>query len=206
MHSGKFIVFEGLDGSGQTTQVNLLADRLKRDGHKVHVTKEPTNNLIGGLIRGALTGEWKTSNKVMQLLYASDRAHHLEREIIPALTKGYIVISDRYYYSSMAFGSIDLDIAWIKELNRHFIAPDHAFLIDVTPQSALKRIHANRFEIELFEKERELTIVSKAYKKLTKEFNVLHRIDGERDIDTIHEEIYRLCCDGVIQYCPLPTA
>jgi dTMP kinase len=155
MTTGRFIVFEGLDGSGQSTQVALLADRLKKDGHKIHVTKEPTNNLIGGLIRGALTAEWKPSNRILQLLYAADRGHHVEREIVPALAKGYIVICDRYYYSSMAFGSINLEAKWIEQINAEFPAPDHAFYIEVEPQTAIKRIHANRFEIELFEKEKE---------------------------------------------------
>lgn len=62
---GKFIVFEGLDGSGQSTQASLLAERLKKEGMKVHITKEPTNNMIGGIIRAILTGEWKVSNKIL---------------------------------------------------------------------------------------------------------------------------------------------
>lgn len=201
---GKFIVFEGLDGSGQTTQADLLAKRLKRDGHKVLLTKEPTNNLIGGLIRGALTHEWKSSNTVLQLLYAADRGHHLEREILPALDKGYIVISDRYYYSSIAFGSIDLEMAWMEKINAHYPKPDRAFYISVPPKIAIKRIHANRFGVELFEKERELTLVAKTYQKLVKKHNVFYEINGEEPIEVVHENIYKLCCDNIIKYCPLP--
>lgn len=202
--TGRFIVFEGLDGSGQTTQADLLAKRLKHDGHKVLLTKEPTNNLIGGLIRGALTHEWKASNHVIQLLYAADRGHHLEREILPALNKGYIVISDRYYYSSMAFGSIDIDPAWIVEISRFFPKPDHAFYIEVSPKTAIKRIHSSRFQVELFEKERELSIVAETYKKITAQEPYFHRINGEDPIEVVHETIYRLCCDELIHYCPLP--
>ncbi len=203
-HHGRFIVFEGLDGSGQSTQVSLLADRLKRDGHKVHVTKEPTNNLIGGLIRGALTHEWKASNQVLQLLYAADRGHHLEREIIPALEKGFIVISDRYFYSSIAFGSINCELDWLAKLNAYYPEPDHAFYVKVNPKTSITRIHKSRFEFELFEKEKELTKVAKTYNLLTKRYPILHEVDGERDMYEIHDQIYRLCCDEIIQYCPLP--
>ncbi len=204
MAHGCFIVFEGLDGSGQSTQVALLANRLQKDGLKVHVTKEPTNNLIGGLIRGALTGEWKTSNHILQLLYAADRGHHLEREILPALEKGYVVISDRYYFSSIAFGSFNVDVRWLTTINQFYRDPDYAFYIRVNPQTALKRIHKSRFEFELFEKEKELTHIAKAYDKLTKKYPVLRPINGEQAIEDIHEAIYAECRDTILKYCPLP--
>lgn len=205
MKSGRFIVFEGLDGSGQTTQVDLLAVRLKGDGHKVLVTKEPTNNLVGGLIRGALTGEWRPSNQIIQLLYAADRGHHLEREILPALAKGFIVISDRYFFSSIAFGSLNCDTDWLKALNRNYPQPDHAFYVRVSPQTALKRIRAGRFEFELFEKEQQLTLVAAAYEELIRDNANFYAVDGEQPIEAVHEAIYRLCCDRLIRYCPLPT-
>ncbi len=72
--------------------------------------RSPTNNLIGGLLRGALTHEWQATNRVLQLLYAADRGHHLRREIEPALKRNYTVICDRYIDSTLAFGSLDLDL------------------------------------------------------------------------------------------------
>lgn len=181
----------------------MLADRLKKDGHKVLVTKEPTNSLIGGLIRGALTHEWKASNRVVQLLCAADRGHHVEREIKPALKRGFIVLCDRYSYSSIAYGSIDLPMPWLMAINKGYPEPNYAFYIDVSPKEALHRIHAGRFEIELYEKAQALTLVAKTYKSLTRRDADFHAIKGERDIVTIHEEIYRLCCDKVIGYCPM---
>jgi len=86
-YKGKFIVIEGLDGSGSSTQVVRVANFLKERNKKIHITKEPTNNLIGGLIRGQLTGDWKSSSECLQLLFAADRAHHLEKELIPLLKK-----------------------------------------------------------------------------------------------------------------------
>lgn len=191
MASGRFIVFEGLDGSGQSTQAALLVDRLKKDGIKAHPTKEPTNNLIGGLIRGALTNVWRPSNKVMQLLYAADRGHHLEREIGPALAKGYTVICDRYFYSSMAYGASDLDEKWLKEINRLYRKPDLTFYLKVAPRASLKRINADRFELELFEEEQKLAKVAAAYDALFAAEPGVITIDGEQTIETIHKEIYR---------------
>jgi len=190
---GKFIVFEGLDGAGQSTQVSLLAKRLQKEGHKILLTKEPTNNLVGGLIRGALTHEWKPTNRIIQLLYAADRGHHLQREILPALEKGFTVICDRYFYSTIAFGSIDMEISWLKTINEPYPEPDLAFYIKVRPQTSMARMQGSRFELELFEKERELGLVAKTYDQLVAENPVLQSIDGERGIEEIHEEIYQSC-------------
>jgi dTMP kinase len=188
----RLIAFEGLDGSGQTTQATMLADRLQKDGHKVHLTKEPTNNLVGGIIRGALTKEWKASNHTLQLLYAADRGHHLDREILPALENGFIVITDRYYFSSIAFGSLDCEIDWLRDLNKHFPEPALALYIDVSPEAAINRIHQNRFGVELFEEKEKLGKVSQAYKKLGTEYPQFHSINGERTIEEIHRDVYAL--------------
>ena len=80
-YPGKFIVFEGLDGSGKSTQANLLVDFLQQQLHqKTHYTSEPTPNIIGGLIRSQIAGDWKTSNECLQLLFSADRLYHLEKE------------------------------------------------------------------------------------------------------------------------------
>ncbi|HSI20197.1 MAG TPA: dTMP kinase [Verrucomicrobiae bacterium] len=186
----RFIAFEGIDGSGQTTQATLLANRLQKEGHKVLLTKEPTNNLIGGLIRGALTHEWKPSNTVMQLLYAADRGHHLEREMLPALEKGFIVISDRYFFSSIAFGSLNCEMDWLKELNTQFPEPELVFYVDTPTDTALDRIAKNRFGFELFEEKEKLNKVKKAYALLAKEYPQTHILTGTESIEDIHEQIY----------------
>lgn len=186
-----FIVFEGLDGAGQSTQATLLAKALEKMGKKVLLTKEPTNNLIGGLIRGALTREWNPSNQILQLLYAADRGHHLEREILPALKRRFIVICDRYLFSSLAFGSLDVDYNFLKSLNSTFPLPEKAFYISVSPKTSLQRIGDSRFEMELFEKEQKLKKISETYEKLLIEFLVLKKIDGERSIEKIHNKILK---------------
>ena len=127
---GKFIVFEGLDGAGSSTQIELLSRSLKKRGSDAIVTKEPTNNIVGGIIRGQLTGDWKSSMECLQLLFAADRAHHLERLILPALKDKKVVLSDRYFFSTVAFGSLDIDKDWLLALNSRFVLPDLTILLN----------------------------------------------------------------------------
>jgi len=171
-HKGKFIVFEGLDGSGQSTQIALLEVYLKQKGYKTHVTSEPTKNMIGGLIRGVLTHQWKLSNTGLQLLYGADRAHHLENEIYPAIENGYIVISSRYFFSTFAFGSLDNDKKWLEHLNEKFRQPDITFFIRVSAGECVRRINASRFQQEIFEQEEKLAKILKAYDKISREKKV----------------------------------
>lgn len=190
---GKFIVIEGLDGSGSSTQIFRIADFLKENGKKIHITKEPTNNLIGGLIRGQLSGDWKSSPECLQLLFAADRAHHLEKEIIPLLKKGITVISDRYFFSTVAFGSAEIkDRKWLININDRFIFPDLTILIKVSPEICVKRMRESRFKVELFEERKKLEKTWKGYEKLAKEFDNIKIIDGEKSIQEISYEILNL--------------
>ncbi len=190
---GKFIAFEGLDGSGQSTQASKLLNYLKKRKEKVHLTKEPTNNLIGGLIRGQLTHDWRSSPECLQLLFAADRAHHLEKEIMPMIEKGVTVITDRYFFSTIAFGSTEIsDWEWLKLLNKHFPQPDLTVVIKTNPKTCLKRIQENRFSIELFEKTDFLERTWRGYEKILKEFQHLVVIDGEQDQEKVFNEIQKI--------------
>ena len=199
-YPGKFIAFEGLDGSGSTTQASKLRSFLNESQEKfvlgkpqAHLTKEPTNNIVGGLIRGQLTGDWKTQPECLQLLFSADRAHHLEKEIIPLLEKGTTVITDRYFLSTVAFGGLEIeDMDWLIEINKPFILPDITFLIKVSPKICLERIKGDRFHIELFEKEDALSKVWQNYEKLAKRFENVYIIDGERPVEEVFEEIKNL--------------
>ncbi|VVB61684.1 putative thymidylate kinase [uncultured archaeon] len=188
---GKFIVIEGLDGSGASTQVAMLSEYLASKGYKVLVTKEPTNNLVGGLIRGQLTHEWKSNPECLQLLFAADRSHHLEKEIIPALEKGFIVISDRYMYSSLAFGSIDCDIEWLKSINSKFLKPDVSVILNVPPEVSVERIGRSRAGFELFEDKTKLEKVRAAFDKLSKEYKDVIVIDGTLPVNKVSMAIVR---------------
>ena len=187
---GKFIVFEGLDGAGSSTQIELLTRALKKKGRNVVITKEPTNNIIGGLIRGQLTKDWNSSMECLQLLFAADRAHHLDRLIIPALKIGKIVLCDRYFFSTVAFGSLDLDRNWLLEINDQFILPDLIILLKVSPRECLKRMHEDRFQLELFEEEKKLQKVWKTYMWLAKKFPQVKLINGEKEVEKVASEIF----------------
>ena len=117
---GRFIVFEGIDGSGKTTQIRLLAEHLKRAGRKVHITAEPTTSVSGGLLRDALCGARKRSPGELAALFLLDRINHNVCPVngIEKLTSdGYDVICDRYYYSSLAYQGRQTDYRWVADMN-----------------------------------------------------------------------------------------
>ena len=192
-YRGKFIVFDGLDGSGKSTQAELLADYLKKKKKKVHLTSEPTRYLIGGLIKSFVTGDWKSTSECLQLLFAADRAHHLEKEIIPLLKKGITVISDRYFFSSLAFGSLDIkDGDWLFHINEKFIMPDLTIILEVKARTCIRRMAGERFSLSLFEKEKKLKKVWRNFQGLQKRFKNVYIVDGEGTVEGIHSAVKAL--------------
>lgn len=189
-----FIVFEGLDGSGSTTQSALLAEKLEKEGRSTLLTKEPTSETpIGKMIRDVLQHQWEASPEGLQLLFSADRAEHIKSEIEPALANGKIVISDRYLLSTLAYGSLAVDdLAWLKSLNKHFRQPDLTFLFKLDPKICLDRISGRGSEFELFEKHEKLVKIWEAYEKLSHEFDNIHMIDASRSIEEIAEEVWSL--------------
>jgi dTMP kinase len=184
-----FVVFEGLDGSGITTQSNMLKNHF---AGKAVLTKEPTEGLIGGLIKSVLRKELKITPLALQMLFAADRAHHLETEIEPALKEDKIVISDRYILSTLAFGSVDIDVEIIKKINSTFRKPDMTIFVDTPPEICMERISGSRQHIELFEKVGKLTQIRENYLSLIKDFHNYHIINGNKNMEDVHEEIKKL--------------
>ncbi len=130
MKKGLFIAFEGIDGSGKSTQARLLAKKLN-----ALLTAEPTNSPLGRFVRKLIRMEkagW------VQSVFANDRAEHVRKFILPALKKGRIVVCDRYILSSMAYAQ-SKDVNMVKALNAGFPKPDMTFLLDVPAITALKR-------------------------------------------------------------------
>ncbi|MFH1894932.1 MAG: dTMP kinase [Patescibacteria group bacterium] len=189
-YSGKFIVLEGLDGSGISTQAELLFEYLKKQGKKVYLTSEPTRSLIGGLIASQISNHWQSSPECLQLLFTADRAYHLEKEIVPLLKKGITVICVRYILSTLAYGNSEIDGGkWLAEINKKFILPDITFLLMVSPKICIKRIKKERFHEELFEKEEKLNKVYKNYLKFAKNFKNVYFINGGKTIKEVSEEV-----------------
>jgi len=196
-YPGKFIIFDGLDGSGLSTQASLLVDFLNEKTKNLklgylgaYLTKEPTKNLIGGLINAQLSHAWKSSPECLQLLFSADRAFHLEKEIIPLLEKGVIVVCDRYLFSTLAFGSVEItDFDWLLNLQKNFLIPDLTFFLKVSPKVCVERIQKTRFEITLFEEQEVFEKVWKNFEMLSKKFENIYVLDGERPINEISQEI-----------------
>ncbi len=189
---GRFIVFEGLDGSGITTQATLLRNSLIAKDREVVLTKEPTDGLIGGLIKSSLRHEWKTNPLTLQTLFAADRAHHLVTEIEPALKKNKIVICDRYIMSSLAFGSLNVSMEIIKQLNAHFLKPHMTVVIDTHPKICMERMKKGRHHVEMFEEEHKLTQIRQNLIALKKYFPETYFIDGNRRPEEVHDDVKKL--------------
>jgi len=189
-----FIVFEGLDGSGQSTQAKLLKDYLEKERNlSVVLTKEPTDKPpIGDLIRQILRKEISVSPAALQLLFCADRSEHLEQVIKPALKKNQWVISDRYFYSTVVYGSLNLDVEWLIKLNEQFLIPDVVFLLKVRPEICLQRIDENRDKREFFEESDKLKRVWQTYEILSQRFSNIKVIDGEKNIEEVFEEVKRI--------------
>lgn len=187
---GKFVVIEGLDGCGSSTQVKLLTDYLRVRGIRTFSTKEPTDNVIGGLIRGALTGVYLLPEATMQMLFSADRGHHVKRFIEPVLQSGGWVVCDRYMWSTIAFGGVTLDKEWLLSLQKYFPVPDITFLLEVPPKFCLERIEKDRYDIELYEKLEKLKNVWKNYEWLAARFSdKFFVINGNKSENEVLAEI-----------------
>ena len=166
---GKFIAFEGIDGSGKSTQIRMLADRLKKENVDYYMTMEPTEAPIGVMLRQILRGKMKGDNRVIAALFAADRLDHLlneENGIAAKIERGTTVITDRYYFSSYAYHSVDMPMEWVIQANEQsagILRPTVTVFIDVDPDTAMERIIRNREQQELYEKKSRLTEVRKKY-------------------------------------------
>lgn len=196
---GVFIAFEGIDGSGKSTQIQLLSNKLKERGVYCYTTMEPTDSPIGSLIHQVMTGRIKTDNKVIAGLFVADRLDHLLNDINGILSKiqeGTTVITDRYYFSSYAYHSVDMPMEWVIQANaqsKELLQPTVTIFIDVNPDTAIERIAKNRFHQELFEKKSRLVKVREkyleAFERLKDEEKVVI-INGNRSQSEIADEIW----------------
>ena len=159
MTAGKFIVFEGIDGSGKTTQINLVARSLEEQGRQVLCTREPGGTRIGAMLRNLLLdpANKDLDHRTEAFLYAADRSQHVTEVILPALEEGKIVICDRYLYSTVAYQGwgrgIDTDfLTSLNGLASGWLVPDRVILLDIDVDTGLRRAlgerSPDRLEIE----------------------------------------------------------
>jgi dTMP kinase len=190
-YPGKFIVVEGLDGSGKNAQIDLLINFLKEKGKEVVVTKEPTTESEAGRkVKQALRKEITVEPAELQGLYVQDRKEHLENKVIPALKEGKFVVSSRYAFSTFAYGHSDgLNVDLLVKMNDNFLLPDLTLIIDVSPESCMERIEGRGEPKELFEKLEKLSKVNEIYKKIPEMFENVAIINGERPIPQVFEDV-----------------
>lgn len=199
MEKAKFIVFEGIDGSGKSTISNLLFEKLNTEFGKIYRTSEPTDSPIGSVIRNILNKRFVSDEKTIGALFLADRLDHIQNPvtgILNYLEKGINVISDRYYYSSYAYHVPSLPMDWLIDANKicaDLLRPDIVFYLDISVEESLKRLGKSRQFHDLFETKEKIEQVTKNYKEAIKregdKDNVVI-IDGHRSVNEIIDEIW----------------
>ncbi len=184
---GVLVVLEGIDGAGKTTVARWLIDRFRENGLKALYTYEPWESLFVKALRSEYNG---VRDAVLDaLVYAADRIIHLRKEVLPALEEGYVVVMDRYYYSSMAYqGAMGVSREWVKEINRYAIEPDIAIYIDVDPEIGISRLTGGGRRFPEYEKLELLRRVRSIYLEMVRE-GLLRMVDGNRGIGDVEKDV-----------------
>lgn len=201
MKKGRFIVFEGLDGSGKSTQIRKTAEELNARGESVWITAEPTSSPTGRYIRKILSESLEKDMYLQGALFLADRLEHNtdpKDGILKHLADGDTVICDRYYYSSFAYQGTGSDLSWLMQMNlscKQIARPDLCIFLDVDPNTCKNRIDLVREKAELYEKdivlmqrirEKFLQVLS----RLKKTENII-MIDANREMNEVTEEILK---------------
>jgi len=198
MKKNLFIAFEGIDGSGKSTQVKLLSESLEKAGHKIYTTFEPTDSPIGRIIRDIFNHRLEADHRTIAGLFVADRLDHLlnkQNGILRKMEEGYTVITDRYYFSSYAYHGAHMSLDWVIEANSlsaDLLRPDINIFIDISPEISLKRIAKSRHSMELFETLDNLRQVKDKYYEAIEKLKDQERVfitDGNREPEAIFEDI-----------------
>lgn len=208
-----FIVLEGLDGAGTTTQSSRLLTRLLAEGQPAMVTREPSDGPIGTLIRQMLSMRvvlpqpdgslGPVGRETLALLFAADRLDHIDAEIRPALADGRVVISDRYVASSLVYqGDVDgepddpdkMDFRWVKTINERAIVPDMIFYLQASTELCMSRLD-KRARHDIFETREKIARLERRYEDVMSMLEAdgeqtIIRLDASASIDALHEQIY----------------
>jgi len=200
---GLFITFEGVEGSGKSTQANLLAEKLKKINRDIVLTREPGGTKLGKKIRELLLDpdNINMDNRAEILLYAADRAQHVKEKIIPYLEKGKIVLTDRYIDSNIAYQGYGrkLDMKMVRNINEWVIRnvwPDLTILLDIDPEKGLKRARnlssdkkGDRLEQEIITFYKN---IRKGYLQIAKNEKRFVVINGDDKAEVIHNKIFKV--------------
>jgi dTMP kinase len=197
--AGRFIVLEGIDGSGTTTQCRALVALLSEAGITARFTCEPSTGRLGGLLRQVLSGASDDVSRdwdCMALLFAADRLDHVAREVRPALAQGITVICDRYDLSSLAYQSATSTaeasaVPWIRALNQRALRPDLTLVLDVDADVAESRRAERGAANELFERrelQRRLADIYASAEQLVPGDHLVH-VNANATVDDVRDAI-----------------
>ena len=198
MARGKFIVFEGIDGSGKSTHAVLLKERLEKSGYRVFLTCEPSEGEAGKLLRRCLTGKADLPEQAIAGLFMTDRIDHILNPVtglLKHLEDGEIVLCDRYYFSSFAYNGLYAPMDWVIGINRiarESLRADLTVFLDIQPKNFLSRIE-ERGSTERYEK---VEVLSKVRENYFKAFELLpdenvRVVDNTKPLDEAAEEVFR---------------
>jgi len=195
---GKFIVIEGCDGAGTTTQASLVKDALVKRGIDVTLSAEPTEYPTGKLIRQLLSDENPPNAKVFSCLFAADRYNHVEK-LKPILEAGTWVVCDRYVHSSIVYQHFlgGVELGFVLFANVYILSPDMAFILNVTEETAWNRLNARDSARDIFEKKESIAKIVEGYKVLPV---ILHEY---KDILIQRRDSQRLACFAPVLMSPL---
>jgi len=200
MKKNLFIAFEGIDGSGKSTQVKLLSEKLQAEGYKEYATAEPTTEPIGLMIRKIMKSEMHADERTIAALFVADRLEHILNKtngILKKLEEGYTVITDRYYFSSYAYHGTHLDMNWVINANSlcaDLLRPDVTIYIDVAPDISMKRISNGRASKEHYETDENLFNVRNKYLEaieLLKFKEHVFKTNGNRSPELVAADIWK---------------
>jgi dTMP kinase len=189
---GLFVVFEGIDGTGKSTQLHLLAEKLQQLGYAVVSTREPTDGPFGQKIRELFVDREAVSHEEELELFIADRDQHVQEVIAPALADGYIVVCDRYYLSTVAYqGANGMDPEVIMKKNKDFPVPDLAIILEIEPAQSIHRIRNQRNESpNTFEEESNLRKVAAIFTSM--QHHYIKRITASDSIENVHQQVLKL--------------
>lgn len=197
MEKGKLIVLEGIDGSGKSSHVALLAERLDKEGYKAARTAEPTDGAIGTLLRRYLKGELAASERTIAALFLADRLDHIQKAggLMDMLREGYVVVCDRYLYSSIAYNCASEGVDWVADINRaahDLLKPDLVVYLNLPLTVMEQRLQHRNFK-EIYETVAYQRKVLERYEEAFSVWadDVVVKVDCNRPKADVAEDVWR---------------
>ena len=189
---GCFIVLEGIDGSGTTTQARELSKYLKGRGRRVHLTRQPSDGPIGKMIRGLLAKKEgvEMNWEMLALLFAADRLRHWQEEVTPLLDDGVFVISDRYVLSSLVYQGHDCPESWVRTINQFAAVPDLTLMVTIDAERAYERVQSRGGVEEIYDELDKQKALAQRYARLSESEDVVI-INGDQDIMAVASDIQK---------------